>query len=81
MNRLWYLDEKNTLKMAMVFVGLSDGKNTEIVRGRNVNEGMKVISGITDNSTAAAASSSTNVFNPTQNRGGGGPGGGFGRGF
>jgi HlyD family secretion protein len=81
MNRVWYFDEKNTLKMAMVFVGLSDGKNTEIVRGRNITEGMKVISGVVDNSTTAATSG-TNVFNPTQNRGGamGGPGG-FGRGF
>lgn len=78
-NRLWYLDENNKLKMSPLQIGLTDGKNTEIVHGRNINEGMQVISGIIDNQTSSTASG-TNVFNPTQqNNRGGGPG--FGRGF
>ncbi len=72
-NRLWYFDNNGMLKMSPVFVGLTDGKNTEIVRGRNITEGMKVISGITEN--AAAQSGSSNVFNPQQS------GSRFGRGF
>jgi hypothetical protein len=75
-NRLWYIDNDGLLKMSPVQIGLTDGKNTEIVRGRNITEGMKVISGVIDNTTTTS-SSSTNVFNPTQNRnsGPGGPGG------
>lgn len=73
MNRLWYLDEKGNLKMSPVMIGLTDGKNTEIVRGRNITEGMKVISGVSEDATSQ--SSSSNVFNPQQS----GPR--FGRGF
>ncbi len=72
MNRLWYFDEKGILKMSPVMIGLTDGKNTEIVRGRNITEGMKVISGVSEDATSQ---SSSNVFNPQQS----GPR--FGRGF
>lgn len=74
MNRLWYLDDKGNLKMSPVMIGLTDGKNTEIVRGRNVTEGMKGISSITEDATSQSNSSS-NVFNPQQG------GSRFGRGF
>lgn len=40
---LWYLDEDGNLTATRVILGTSDGKVTEIVRGRNVSEGMKVI--------------------------------------
>lgn len=72
MNRLWYLDDKGSLKMSPVMIGLTDGKNTEIVRGRNITEGMKVISSVTEEATSQSGGS---VFNPQQ----GGPR--FGRGF
>jgi HlyD family secretion protein len=75
-NRLWYYDENNKLQMSPVMVGLTDGKNTEIVRGRNIKEGIKVISGVVDASTTTTStSSSSNPFNTNQNRSGGGPGG------
>jgi len=77
MNRVWYFDDNNKLQMSMVFSGLTDGKNTEIVRGRNLKEGMKVIAGIIENNTPAATTSS-NPFNPAPQMGGRGPGG---RGF
>jgi len=72
--RVWYLDDDGKLAMGMVFLGISDGKNSEIVRSRNIKEGMKLITGIVEPDTKA---SSTNPLNPTQqNR----PPG-FGRGF
>ncbi len=79
-NRLWYIDENNKLKMSPLQIGLTDGKNTEIIRGRNIKEGMQVISGIIDNQTTST-SSGTNVFNPTQQGGNRNGGSGFGRGF
>ena len=48
--RVWYFDNSGKLKMAMAVLGLNDGKNTEIVRSRNMKDGMKVITGI-QNST------------------------------
>ncbi|MBS3944982.1 MAG: efflux RND transporter periplasmic adaptor subunit [Melioribacter sp.] len=72
--RVWYLDDDGKLSMGMVFLGISDGKNSEIVRSRNIKEGMKLITGIVEPDTKT---SSTNPLNPTQqNRA---PG--FGRGF
>lgn len=53
MSRLWYLDDKNQLAMAMVKTGATDGKNTEIVQGRNVKEGMLVISSNGGSSTSS----------------------------
>lgn len=72
--RVWYLDDDGKLQMGMVFLGISDGKNSEIVRSRNIKEGMKLITGIVEPDTKTT---STNPLNPTQqNRA---PG--FGRGF
>ena len=48
--RLWYLDNNGKLQMTMAFLGLTDGKNTEIVRSRNLKAGMKVITGMENNS-------------------------------
>ena len=56
-NKIWFLDEKGKLKMSPVMTGLSDGKNTEIVRGRNIKEGTKIISGIVEVGTATTKSS------------------------
>jgi HlyD family secretion protein len=50
--RVWYFDNNGKLKMAVAVLGLNDGKNTEIVRSRNLKDGMKVIAGI-QNSTEA----------------------------
>ncbi|MFA6978781.1 MAG: efflux RND transporter periplasmic adaptor subunit [Ignavibacteriaceae bacterium] len=76
-NRVWYFDENNKLQMSMLFAGLTDGKNTEIARGRNLKEGMKIISGIIENNTPATTTN-TNPFNPQPQMGSRGPGG---RGF
>ena len=69
--RLWYFDQNGKLQMSGVVLGITDGKNTEIVKGRNVNEGMNVISGIVDNSTAASTPQQNSLIpgNPMQQRG------------
>lgn len=64
-SRVWYYDENNKLQASMVVAGLTDGKNTEIVRGRNLKEGMKIISGILENDVAPTTTTN-NPFNPSQ---------------
>jgi len=44
--RVWYLNVKSEPRVSMAFLGLTDGKNTEIVRSRTLKEGMKVITSI-----------------------------------
>ncbi|MCX6149078.1 MAG: efflux RND transporter periplasmic adaptor subunit [Ignavibacteriales bacterium] len=63
---VWYLDETGKLKTSRVVLGVTDGKNTEIVRGRNLKEGMKVISGIVENNTQVQ-NNKTNILNPQSN--------------
>lgn len=63
-SRLWYLDENKQLKMSPASLGLSDGKNTEIVRGRNIKEGMKIITAVLEEETAPKTGN--NPLNPTQ---------------
>ena len=41
----WYIDENGKPEMGFAVLGLSDGKNTEIVKSRNAKEGMQVITG------------------------------------
>lgn len=73
--RVWYLDEDGKLEMGMVSLGITDGKSSELVRSRNIKEGMQLITGVVEPDTKTA--NSTNPLNPTQqNR----PPG-FGRGF
>lgn len=45
---LWYLDEKGRLSVARITKGVSDGRMTEIVRGRGIEEGMQVIKSVTE---------------------------------
>lgn len=44
--RVWYIDEQDHLAMEIIRTGATDGRMTEIVRGRNIKEGMRVIVGI-----------------------------------
>ena len=45
---LWYLDEKGRLSVARIRKGVSDGRVTEIVRGRGIEEGTQVIKSVTE---------------------------------
>jgi HlyD family secretion protein len=68
--RLWYYDQTGKLNMSPIVLGITDGKNTEIVRGRNIKEGMSVISGILDNTTTTAPKTNSLIpSGPQQQRG------------
>jgi hypothetical protein len=56
--------------MSPIVLGITDGKNTEIVRGKNIKEGMKVISGILDNSTTTTAPKTNSLIPSGQPQGG-----------
>ncbi len=45
---LWYLDDKGRLSVTRVVKGVTDGRMTEIVRGRDIEEGLKVIVSVTE---------------------------------
>jgi HlyD family secretion protein len=45
---LWYLDEKGRLAAARITKGVTDGRMTEIARGRNIEEGMQVITAVNE---------------------------------
>lgn len=47
--RVWYIDENKKLKKCPVVLGITDGKVTEVVKGNDLKEGMKIITGIIDN--------------------------------
>jgi HlyD family secretion protein len=66
LKQIWYLDQNGKLSMEMVKVGTTNGTLTEIVRGRNVTEGMKVITGAetTGDSKKSSSSSSAPGFGP-----------------
>ena len=61
----WYIDENGNTTMGSAALGLSDGKNTEVLRSRVLKEGMEVITGI--ESTEEAKTQNTNIFSPNQN--------------
>jgi HlyD family secretion protein len=65
--RLCTLDDKGKVAMEFVRIGASDGKVTEIVRGRGLKEGMKVIVGLAQKSKAKTPAAAD------QRRGFGGP--------
>ena len=65
---LYYLDDEGKLAMARVRTGITDGASTEI-RGRNIQEGMKIIAGASTTSENAAAPASPFQSNAQQQRG------------
>ena len=44
--KVWSLDDKGNLKQNFLVLGITDGKNTEVVRSKNLKEGMNIIIGI-----------------------------------
>ena len=44
--RIWFIDRQGNPSTSVLKPGATDGKMTEIVRGRRIREGMKVITGI-----------------------------------
>jgi HlyD family secretion protein len=72
-NRLWMLDENGELTGVRVRPGITDGQYTEIA-GQQLEEGMQAIAGIV---SGAAASATTNPFQPSSGQSGRRPPGGF----
>jgi HlyD family secretion protein len=68
MKTIYYVDDKGRTKMMPVMTGLTDGKNTEISGGRDIKEGMKIITGITEEE-ATTTTKSGNALTPTQQNG------------
>jgi HlyD family secretion protein len=62
----WYVDENGNPSMGSAALGLSDGKNTEVVRSRVLKEGMKVITGL-ETVSDTKTQNSNNILNPNQN--------------
>jgi HlyD family secretion protein len=75
--RLYFLDARGKLQVALVQTGISDGASTEI-RGQDVHEGMKVIDGLASTKAAASASPAANPLGGSQQGGSGRPRGGGG---
>jgi HlyD family secretion protein len=72
-NRLWMLDENGELTGVRVRPGITDGQYTEI-SGQQLEEGMQAIAGIV---SGAAASATSNPFQPSSGQSGRRPPGGF----
>lgn len=68
MRQVWYLDKNGEPAMEAIRIGMSDGANTEILRSRNLQEGMQVIT----SATGTAAATKTND-NANRSFGPGGP--------
>ncbi len=62
---LWYLDEDGQVQVSRALTGTTDGKMTEIVRSRNIEEGMKIISG---NKQVKSSSTSSQQSGPPHGR-------------
>lgn len=58
----WYLDSLGHLEAAHLVTGLSDAKNTEVVRSRTLTEGMRIIVG--SGSQSSALTSTTQEGRP-----------------
>ena len=70
MTLLWYVDDAGELAAARAHTGLTDGQYTQVT-GRNVVEGMQVITGVS--TSVVSASTATNPFQTGQSSGRRGP--------
>ena len=61
----WYLDKNGNPVMGFALLGLTDGKNTEIIRSRNLDEGKQVITGFETQGDAQTRNS--NLLSPNRN--------------
>ncbi len=61
---LWFFNEENKLSMIRIRIGITDGKNTEIVDGSGITEGMQFISGIAKSGESEATSTSNTRRGP-----------------
>ncbi|MDP2037846.1 MAG: efflux RND transporter periplasmic adaptor subunit, partial [Ignavibacteria bacterium] len=64
MKRIFFLDDNGKLKMGPVMIGLTDGKNTEIIGSRELKEGMKIITGIQEVESESSSSGTNSLTSP-----------------
>ncbi len=64
MKRVFYLDDNGKLKMSPAMIGLTDGKNTEILGSRELKEGMKIITGIQEAESESSSSGTNSLTSP-----------------
>jgi HlyD family secretion protein len=62
----WYIDENGNPIMGYAVLGLSDGKNTEIVKSRVLKDSMNVITGF-GTTDETKNTQNKNILNPAQN--------------
>ena len=70
MKRIFYLDATGKLKVSPVMIGLTDGKNTEVIASRELKEGMKIITGFQEEENSASSKKTNTLTSP---QGGGMP--------
>ena len=61
----WYMDDNGNPTMGFAVLGLSDGKNTEVMKSRILKEGMQVIVGVKTQDDSPTQN--TNIFSPNRN--------------
>jgi HlyD family secretion protein len=71
---IWILTDNNEVRPSFVRLGISDGSVTEVT-GHNIEEGVKVITGIIDKKKDSKQTKSKNLFAPPRPPSGGYPGG------
>ena len=60
---VWSLDDKGNLKRNFLVLGITDGKNTEIVKSKDLKEGMNIIIGTVSPTSGNKANSNTPAGN------------------
>lgn len=65
MGRLWLINKEGKLDMRIVKIGLTDGKNTEFVSGRDIQEGMQVITSSNQAGQQKTQKSGSNFGSPS----------------
>jgi HlyD family secretion protein len=69
MGLVFYLNEQGIPCPATLVKGTSDGKNTEIVSGKDLKEGMEVITAYQTGTSSKSKSQHSGIFPPTPGRG------------
>ena len=69
---VYYKDDSGKIRMEVIKIGITDGKNTEILESKGLKAGMKVIIGVVEEEEATTKKSSSSILNQ-QGPGGGGP--------
>jgi len=70
-SNVYYMDSNSKIHMTPVVTGLTDGKNTEVVMSKDLKKGMKVITGLQEETEVKGKDS--NILNNSSKQSGGAP--------